>query len=210
MLTERLFLWAVRHPDPARRVIAVATLAPESDELVGLLTGDPAPEVRIAAAKRCGNLDVLATALRKEPDAAVRAALAVALGGLLCEPANGAAATAMLGAEHCTDAIRAEVARRAPDMERRCSAMDSIREGASTDRSWPQASGSRGRLPVRGNSFAGGTGLNGAGFTMSSSAAAKTGNHQAEHPREPFTGRPQLQVETAVRMCNMEIVEAPR
>ena len=60
----------------------------------------------------------------------MRAALAAALGGLLCEPANGAAATAMLGAAHCTDAIRADVARRAPDVERRCSAIDAIREEA--------------------------------------------------------------------------------
>lgn len=130
MFTERLFRSATRHPDPARRVIAVATLAPGSEELAGLLASDPAPEVRIAAAKRCGNLSVLAAAWENEPDAAVRAALAAALGSLLCETANGAAATAMLGAARCTDAMRADVARRAPDGERRCSAIDAIREEA--------------------------------------------------------------------------------
>ena len=63
----------------------MATLPPESDELAALLASDPAPEVRIAAAKRCSNLDVLAAAWQSEPDATVRAALAAALGGLLCE-----------------------------------------------------------------------------------------------------------------------------
>ena len=36
----------------------------------------------------------------------------------------------MLGTAQCTDAIRADVARRAPDEERRCSAIDAIREEA--------------------------------------------------------------------------------
>ena len=41
-----------------------------------LLASDPAPEVRIAAANRCGDLKVLAAAWENEPDAAVRAAFA--------------------------------------------------------------------------------------------------------------------------------------
>lgn len=130
MLTKRLFSSALQHADPARRLVAVAKLPPESDELAELIVTDPAPEVRIAAANRCGNLNVLAAARENEPDAAVRAALAAALGSLLCETANGAAATAMLGAAHCTDAMRADVARRAPDGERRSSAIDTIREEA--------------------------------------------------------------------------------
>ncbi|MGZ8203656.1 MAG: DUF349 domain-containing protein, partial [Burkholderiales bacterium] len=130
MLTERLFRSTSQHADPARRVIAVAKLAPESDELAALLANDPAPEVRIAAANRCGNLDVLAAAWENEADAAVRAALAAALGTLLSESPDGARATALLGAAQCTDAIRADVARRAADGERRRSAIDAIRDEA--------------------------------------------------------------------------------
>ena len=52
--------------------------------------------------------------------------------GLPCsaKAADGAGATAFLGAAQCTDAMRADVARRAPDEERRCSAIDAIREEA--------------------------------------------------------------------------------
>src|SRR5688572_17626017 len=128
MFTERLFRSASHHADPARRVIAVATLTPESDELAALFATDPAPEVRIAAAKRCGNLNVIASAWENEPDAPVRAALAAALGTLLSESADGA--NALLGAAQCTDAIRAHVACRTRDGERCCSAIDAIREEA--------------------------------------------------------------------------------
>jgi len=130
MLTERLFPSALLHADPARRVIAVAKLPPQSNELAVLLATDPAPEVRIAAAKCCDNLSVLATAWENESDAAVRAVLAAALGTLLSESPDSARATALLGAAQCTDAMRADVARRAPDVERRRSAIAAIREEA--------------------------------------------------------------------------------
>jgi exonuclease SbcC len=130
MPSQRLFRSTLYHADPARRVIAVAKLPPESDELAGLLTTDPAPEVRIAAANRCGNLSVLAAAWENESDAAVRAALAAALGTLLSESQDSARATALLGAAQCTDAMRADVARRASDVERRRSAIAAIREEA--------------------------------------------------------------------------------
>jgi exonuclease SbcC len=130
MLTERLFHSTLHHADPARRVIAVAKLPPESDELAVLLATDPAPEVRIAAANCCGNLSVLAAAWESESDAGVRAALAAALGTLLSESPDSARATALLAVAPCTDAMRADVARRAPDVERRRSAIDAIREEA--------------------------------------------------------------------------------
>src|SRR5438034_9129104 len=41
------------HPEPAQRVLGVAELAPDSSELAQLLTDDPAPQVRVAAARRC-------------------------------------------------------------------------------------------------------------------------------------------------------------
>jgi hypothetical protein len=126
LLTEHLFRSTLHHADPARRVIAVARLPPQSDQLAVLLATDPAPEVRIAAANCCGNLNVLARAWENESDAAVRAALATALGTLLSESQDNAQATALLGAAQCTDAMRADVARRAPDLERRRSAIAAI------------------------------------------------------------------------------------
>src|ERR1700676_3824483 len=130
MHTEHLFRSTLHHADPARRVLAVTKLPPESDELAVLLATDPAPEVRIAAANCCGNLSVLAAAWENESDAAVRAALAASLGTLLSESPDSARATALLGAAQCTDAMRVHVARRAPDVERRRSAIAAIREEA--------------------------------------------------------------------------------
>ena len=130
MLTERLLRSALHHANPARRLIAVAKLPPESDELAVLLATDPAPEVRVAAANCCGNPSVLSAARENEPDATVRAALDAALITLLSETLDSAQATAFLGAEQCTDATRADVARRATDAERRRSAIAAIREEA--------------------------------------------------------------------------------
>ena len=115
------------HADPAQRVLGVAEITPDSDELARLLTGDPAPEVRAAAAQRCADLAILAAAWEKETDPAVRVALASALGNALAETQDSAGARALLEVDHCTDAIRAEVARRTPDAERRRIAIAGIR-----------------------------------------------------------------------------------
>lgn len=109
----------------------MAELPPDSEELGALLAGDPAPEVRIAAAGRCGDLSALASAWQNESDPAVRAALATALGGVLAETQDGEKAAAVLGAEGCTDGIRADVARRTTIAERRRSAIATLREEAS-------------------------------------------------------------------------------
>ncbi len=71
------------HAEPAQRALAAATLQPDSEELARLLTGDTAPEVRIAAARRCGNINRLTAAWQTETDAAVRAAVADALSNRL-------------------------------------------------------------------------------------------------------------------------------
>ena len=71
------------HADPAQRALGVTALQPESAELALLVTADPAPEVRIAAAKRCVDIATLAAAWKAETDTAVRAALTAALGHLL-------------------------------------------------------------------------------------------------------------------------------
>jgi hypothetical protein len=129
MVTKRLFRSALRqHADPARRISGVAELAPNSDELAALLTADPAPEVRLSAANRCRNLDALATAWIDETDPAVRLAITSALGAVLAESADAGRATAFLASDTCTDAIRAEVARRTGDAERRRLAIAAIQD----------------------------------------------------------------------------------
>jgi len=130
MLTERLLRSALHHANPERRLIAVAKLPPESGELATLLATDPAPEVRVAAANRCGNPSALSAAMQNEPDATVRAALHAALVSLLSEGLDTAQATAFLATDQCTDAVRVDVAGRAPDAERRRSAIAAIREEA--------------------------------------------------------------------------------
>jgi hypothetical protein len=114
--------------DPTQRVIGVATLAPESDELAALLSTDPAPEVRVAAANRCTNLDALADAWVGETDPAVRFAITSALGTVLAGSPDAAAAMSFLNSSTCTDVIRAEVARRAADAERRHFAIAAIQD----------------------------------------------------------------------------------
>ncbi len=107
------------HVEPAQRVLGVAELAPDSEQLKGLLAADPAPEVRAAAARRCADAAALAAALATEVDGTVRAALAAALADALCALPDAATAGALLAGDRCTDAIRARgrparAGRRAP------------------------------------------------------------------------------------------------
>ena len=120
-----------QHAEPAQRTLGIAALPPDSGELARLLATDPAPEVRIAAAQRCTDLAALGSARETEADAAVRLALASALGDVLARTQDSAGAQALLAADRCTDAIRIEVARRAKDAERRRSAIASIRDEAA-------------------------------------------------------------------------------
>jgi len=120
-----------QHAEPAQRILGVAVLPPESGDLAQLLAADPAPQVRIAAARRCTDLAALASAWETEGDAAVRLALASALGDVLAQTQDGALAQALLAADRCTDAIRTEVARRAKDAERRRAAIAGIRDEAA-------------------------------------------------------------------------------
>jgi hypothetical protein len=75
-----------QHADPAQRILGIAALPPDSSELALLLAADPAPEVRIAAAR------------------------------------------ALLAADRCTDAVRAEVVRHTQDAEVRRAALAGIRD----------------------------------------------------------------------------------
>jgi hypothetical protein len=122
---------AHKHADPAQRLISVARLPPDSQDMAQMLATDPAPEVRAAAAQRCADVAALAAAWEAEADPTVRAAIAHALGRALALTHDGARAQAVLEADNCTDAIRSEVARRAQDLERRRAAIAGIRDEAA-------------------------------------------------------------------------------
>jgi exonuclease SbcC len=129
VITSRFFRSALHeHADPAQRLLGVAALAPEADELALLLTTDPAPEVRAAAARRCSRLSELASAWHAEADPDVHAALASVLGVVLADTPDAEAARAFLGAENCSDAIRGEVVRRTQDGERRRAAVAAMHD----------------------------------------------------------------------------------
>ena len=129
MITKRLFRSPLHeHADHAQRVLGASKLPPDSNELATLLATDPAPEVRAAAASRSADVAALAAAWRTETDPTVRAALAAALGPVLAETQQSDAATALLESDECTDAIRSEVARRAPDADRRRIAIAALRD----------------------------------------------------------------------------------
>jgi hypothetical protein len=129
MITKRLFRSPLHeHADHEQRVLGVAKLPPDSNELATLLATDPAPEVRAAAASRSTDVAALAAAWTTEADPAVRAALAAALGPVLAETPQSDAATALLESDECADAIRSEVARRAPDADRRRVAIAALRD----------------------------------------------------------------------------------
>ena len=115
------------HTEPAQRVLGIAELPPDSDELALLVTRDPVADVRAAAARRCRDLGTLCAALRAEVDPTVRPAVVAALTDALAETPDEAAARAMLDADDCTDAIRTDVACRAPDAERRRAAIAAVR-----------------------------------------------------------------------------------
>ena len=118
------------HAEPAQRLLGVEQLPSDSEDLAQLLATDPAPEVRIAAAQRCADIAALAAARATELDPAVRTAIAAALGNILAVTQDHASAQAMLEADHCTDAIRFDVARRAQDPERRRIAIAGISDEA--------------------------------------------------------------------------------
>ena len=114
------------HADPAQRVLGISALAPDSPALVALLTADPSPEVRTAAAHRCRDAAPLFAALKAEGDPQVRAALSASLGGVLATTTDAEAAAAVLGAAGCPDAVRAEIALHTQDEARRAAAIAGI------------------------------------------------------------------------------------
>ena len=68
------------HADPAQRVLGAAELPPESTELLQLLRADPAPEVRAAAARRCGDGQALVAGWQADAEPQVRSAIVESIG----------------------------------------------------------------------------------------------------------------------------------
>jgi len=116
------------HAEPAQRIRGLAELPPVSDELAQLLASDPSSEVRIAAARRCSDPGTLAAAWARETEPAVKEAVASSLGGVLAESADPRAACEILSADHLSDAIRSEVARKSQDSDRRHAAIAGMRD----------------------------------------------------------------------------------
>lgn len=131
MISTRLFRTPLhQHADPAQRLAGVAELSPDSDDLAKLLAQDPEAGVRAAAARRSTQFAALAAAWNAEKDAAVREAIEASLAPLVAETADAAAARSVLGAEHTTDGLRAEVARLTRDADRRALALAGIHDEA--------------------------------------------------------------------------------
>ncbi len=129
MISTRLFRTPLHeHADPAQRILGVAELPPDSDELAKLVTQDPDPGVRAAAARRSTQFAALAAGWNAEKEAVAREALESSLAPLVADTADAAAARSLLEAEHTTDGLRAEVARRARDPERRALALAGLRD----------------------------------------------------------------------------------
>jgi hypothetical protein len=127
-LLDKLFFGSRlhEHADPAQRVLGVPALPPDSKALVDLLRADPSPDVRAAAAARCGDAAALFAALKGEPEPSVRAAVVQSLGGALATTADTDLVRTVLEAPECSDAVRAEIALRTQDEERRRAAIDGI------------------------------------------------------------------------------------
>lgn len=135
-MITRLFNRSVlhEHADPAQRAIGAAQLEPGAEDLITLLHDDPAPEVRSVAAERCGDAQALLAAFATESDPLVRAAIVTGLGAAIGALVDAAEAWSLLEGERIDDRVRAEVARRTQDADRRRHAVAMIRdEGVLVD-----------------------------------------------------------------------------
>ncbi len=127
-MLDKLFFGTRLHEnaDPAQRVLGISALAPDSPVLSKMLASDPSSQVRAAAAERCGSPTELLASLKSEAETDVRKAIAMALGNLLATLPDATAARAILEASECTDEVRAELALRTQDDERRRAAINGI------------------------------------------------------------------------------------
>jgi hypothetical protein len=114
------------HAEPAQRIEGVKSLPHDSKALVQLISADPSPDVRVAAATHCNDPAALAAALRTEAEPPVREAIALSLGKLLAATADGDLVRTQLAAPECPDAVRVQIALHTQDQERRRVAIDGI------------------------------------------------------------------------------------
>ena len=112
----------IDHPDPTQRLLGVAELAPDSDDLQRVLKSDPVPSVRAAAARQSTHVEALAAALDSESDADVRGALLETLAAT----ADPERLTSVLSSDRVQDAERASVARRAAASPQRMAAISAM------------------------------------------------------------------------------------
>ena len=83
-MINKMFSRPARH-EPAQRGLDAAESPLDSGEFARLSTADSAPEVRIAAARRCMDVAALVTAWNMETESPVRAALVAALDNALSQ-----------------------------------------------------------------------------------------------------------------------------
>jgi len=102
-------------------------LSPASEELAQMLAADPSQEVRIAAAQRCTDLETLVAAWANEAAPGVKNAIANTLAGLIADCEDAEVARAVLSGPQITDSIRADIAHKARDSDRRRTAIEGIR-----------------------------------------------------------------------------------
>lgn len=129
VLNKLLFRSALHeHADPAQRILGLAALPPDSLEIAQLLSGDPTPEVRAAAAAHCADPTALAAAWQAESAPDVRTAIAASLERALAATPDDAAVEPLLAAENCSDAFRAAVALHTQDEDRCRRAIEGMRD----------------------------------------------------------------------------------
>src|SRR5215210_1419873 len=97
----------LEHADPAQRLLGLADLPADSNDIARLMTADTAPEIRAAAAQRCVDTEALVAAMGTETDPSVRAALSDALVSTLAEMNDDNKARALLAGESIGDGVRA-------------------------------------------------------------------------------------------------------
>lgn len=105
------------HEDPVQRILAIDSLLPDSDALAGMLASDPSPQVRAAAAKRCGNRDALLWALKTDTEPDVHSAVVEALANMLAGDGDAQHVKTLMGDGTLLDAVRAEVAKQVGDSD---------------------------------------------------------------------------------------------
>ena len=128
-MLDKLFFGTRLHEnaDAAQRVLGISALAPDSPVLLeDARQPTLRQQVRAAAAERCGSPTALLASLKSEAETEPGRPSQSALGNLLATSPDATAARSILDAPECTDEVRAELALRTQDDDRRRAAIDGI------------------------------------------------------------------------------------